>query len=129
MVSEWIQQQKHQSVNTQSVDIVQEVVIKTLEPWMRQLLVLDTNSKNVSSSVIFLLLLLLLCSLPLCHSLSFTLSICFLHFLLPLLLLLCFISFVVCASCFCAKEPCSGINHLNDSRQHHRPIMHSVQTH
>ncbi|XP_031634913.1 uncharacterized protein LOC116348153 [Contarinia nasturtii] len=46
MVSEWIQQQKHQSVNTQSADIVQEVVIKTLEPWMRQLLVLDTNSKN-----------------------------------------------------------------------------------
>lgn len=52
MVSEWIQQQKHQSVNTQSADIVQEVVIKTLEPWMRQLLVLDTNSKNVSSDLI-----------------------------------------------------------------------------
>lgn len=53
MVNEWLQQQqRHQSIDEKSsaatTDVVQEVVIKTLEPWMRQLLVLDTDSKNVS---------------------------------------------------------------------------------
>lgn len=47
MVNDWTQQQRHQPYDS-NVDIVQEIVIKTAEPWMRQLLVLDTNSSNVS---------------------------------------------------------------------------------
>lgn len=50
MVNDWTQQQRHQPYDS-NVDIVQEIVIKTAEPWMRQLLVLDTNSSNVSVSL------------------------------------------------------------------------------
>lgn len=47
MVNDWIQQQRHQSFDS-NLEIVQEVVAKTAEPWMRQLLALDTGSQNVS---------------------------------------------------------------------------------
>lgn len=49
MVNNWMQQQRHQSFDS-SLEIVQEVVVKTFEPWMRQLLVLDTNSQDVSAT-------------------------------------------------------------------------------
>lgn len=47
MVNDWIRQQRHQSLDS-NLEIVQEVVVKTAEPWMRQLLVLDTGSQDVS---------------------------------------------------------------------------------
>lgn len=47
MVNDWIQQQRQQ-VYDSNMDIVQEIFVKTAEPWMRQFLVLDTDSSNVS---------------------------------------------------------------------------------
>lgn len=51
MVNDWIRQQRHQSFDS-DLEIVQEVVVKTSEPWMRQLLVLDTGSQDVSRAQI-----------------------------------------------------------------------------
>ena len=48
MVRDWISQHQQLAMEGITSDVMQEVVVKSLESWMRQLLILDTNSENVS---------------------------------------------------------------------------------